>query len=220
MIKDENIGKIIGIYTILDVYDQRCKDGHLLYQCQCNICHKVLIKKLFNIKHVTCCKHMNIHWINKRIGKIFKHMAQRCYNVNYKDYRWYGAKGIKICDEWLNNPNQFEDWAIQNGYEDHLTIDRIDANKNYSPDNCQWISLEDNSRKAGKVTWITVEAKTLTGRQWADKLQIGTNTINSFVRQYGINKTKELIEAMLKEPPPTKYRKSHQSWFSVYGIET
>lgn len=219
MIKDENIGKIIGIYTILDVCSQRCKDGHLLYQCQCNICNKVFTKKLFDIKYATCCRHMNIHWTNKRIGKIFKHMVMRCYNANYKDYRWYGAKGIKICDEWLNNPNQFENWAIKNGYEDHLTIDRIDANKDYSPDNCQWIPLKDNSRKAGKVTWITIEDETLTGRQWADKLQIGINAINRLVRQYGIDKTKELIRAMLKEPLSTKHRKSNQSLFSVYGIE-
>ena len=69
------------------------------------------------------------------------------------------------------------------------------------------------------VNWIIVENNKLTGKQWANYLGIRENTINTAVREYGINKTKELISAMLKDPPSTKHRKSHQTWFSVYGIE-
>ena len=50
-------------------------------------------------------------------------MKQRCYNPNEKSYKWYGAKGIKICDEWINSPKSFEEWSLQNGYNDNLTID-------------------------------------------------------------------------------------------------
>lgn len=172
MIKDKNIGETFGIYTILDVCDKRATDGHLLYKCQCNFCKNIFIRRLFDAKRTTQCKHIEIHWCNRRIGDIFNLMILRCYNSNNKDYRWYGGKGIKVCDEWRNNPLIFEEWALKNGYDDTLTIDRIDSDKDYCPYNCQWISLVENCRKAGIVTWISVGGKTLTGRQWADYLEI------------------------------------------------
>ena len=147
-------------------------------------------------------------------------MIERCYKPDDKSYRWYGAKGIKICNEWLQDPTIFEKWALDNGYKDGLTIDRIDADKDYNPENCRWISLEENSRRAGNVNWITVNNIVLTGRQWAAKLSLGTNAINTAIRERGYDKTIELIKAMLKEPPLTKHRKPHQTWFDVYGIET
>jgi hypothetical protein len=109
--------------------------------------------------------------------------------------------------------------AIKNGYNDNLTIDRINANYDYCPDNCQWIPLIENSRKAGRVNWIDVNGEVLTGRQWSEKLGLGVNTINTALRDYGLIKTIELICAMLQEPPSVKHRKSHQTWFSVYNIE-
>jgi hypothetical protein len=69
------------------------------------------------------------------------------------------------------------------------------------------------------VNWIELDDKNMTGRQWADYLHIGTNTINRIIREYGLDKTKELISAMMKDPPSTKQRKSNQTWFSVYGIQ-
>lgn len=217
---DKNIGKTFGIYTILGLRPERNNDGHLLYVCECNICHTNLIRRLVDVKRRNKeCKHTNVHWQNVRIGRAFINMVNRCYNPQCKDYKWYGEKGVCICDEWLNNPRIFEEWSLNNGYANNLTIDRIDENLNYCPENCRWIPMEDNSRRAGKVTWITVGDKTLTGRQWAEKFNLGVNTINTSIRNHGLNKTKELIEAMLKEPPSTKRRKSHQTWFDVYGIQ-
>ena len=80
--------------------------------------------------------------------------------------------------------------------------------------------MQENARRAGSVSWITIEGITLTGRQWSEKLQLGVNMINMAIRKYGLDKTKELIIAMLQEPPSTKQRKSNQTWFSVYGIQT
>lgn len=216
----KNIGKTFGIYTILGLHPEKDKDGHWLYVCECNICHTNLVRRLVDIKRRNKeCKHTNFHWQKVRIGRAFFNMMNRCYNPQCKDYRWYGEKGVRICDEWLNNPKTFEEWSLNNGYTDSLTIDRIDENLNYCPENCRWIPMEDNSRRAGKVTWITIGDKTLTGRQWAEKFNLGVNTINTSIRNHGLDKTKELIEAMLKEPPSTKHRKSHQTWFDVYGIQ-
>ena len=226
-----HIGEVHGIYTIIDMLNEKDKYGHWIYKCVCNECgfekfsHYGAISGKYK---ATKCTHLRANgeyitygykWNNERIGKIFQGMFSRCYDINDKSYRWYGEKGIGICKEWRESPKLFEIWAINNGYDDHLTIDRIESDKDYCPENCQWITLSENARRAGMVNWIIVENNKLTGKQWANYLGIGENTINTAVREYGINKTKELISAMLKDPPSTKHRKSHQTWFSVYGIE-
>lgn len=216
--EDKNVGKTFGIYTILSVHKNKDKDGHALYNCRCNTCNGLFVRRLYYIKHTKECHHTNLSWINRRIGQIYANMKNRCYNTDRKDYCWYGKKGICICDEWLENPLLFEEWSLNNGYGDDLTIDRIESDKDYCPENCRWIPMVENSRRAGVVRWITVDNTTLTGRQWADKLHIGTNIINTCVREHGIDKTIELIAAMLKDPPANKKRMPTQSWFSVYGI--
>lgn len=227
-----HIGETHGIYTIVDVLNEKDKYGHYIYKAVCGICgHEKYAHygAISGQKSVTTqCKHLRANgqhltyghiWDNKRIARIFNHMVDRCYNVNNKDYHWYGEKGIGICQAWLDSPLLFEKWALENGYQDQLTIDRIDADKDYYPDNCQWVTLEVNARKAGKVNWITVKDKTLTGKQWSKKLGIGINTINRIVRNYGLDKAIELIEAMLKYPHKISERKSNQNWFDVYGIQ-
>jgi len=77
-------------------------------------------------------------------------MKSRCYNTNNTKYYLYGGKNITICKEWLENYDNFKTWSIKNGYEPNkkLSIDRINSNKNYEPNNCQWITVSENSAKA------------------------------------------------------------------------
>ena len=226
---DNYVGQDIGIYHIEFLCDHRDNDGHKLYHAKCKYCGYESDMRLSNIKHATICKHKNrvgnfidfrSSWKNNRLNMIFKNMQDRCLNPNCKDYRWYGAKGIGIYQQWLDAPKSFEEWALNNGYADGLTIDRIESDKDYCPDNCRWITLEENSRRAGKVNWITVNGETLTGKQWAEKLGIGINIINTAIRKNGLELTIELIKAMLKDPPNKKQRKPHDAWFSIYGIHT
>ena len=226
----KHIGEKHGIYTIIDVLPQPDKYGHYQYKCICNECGYVKYTHHGSVagpNHViTKCNHLRSDGNfkvkrkinNDRIDMIFTHMITRCYNKKSKSYRFYGEKGIKICDEWLLNPKSFEQWALQNGYSENLTIDRIDAKKDYAPDNCQWIPLEENARKAGKVNWITINGETLTGRQWSEKLGLGINRINTWIREYGEDITIELLKEMIKDPPINKCREPSQSWFEVYGI--
>ena len=91
------------------------------------------------------------HGLSKtRLYNIYSGMKQRCYNPNSQAYPLYGGKGITICDEWLgdNGLQNFFDWSLSHGYNENLTIDRIDSGKGYSPDNCQWITASANSKRA------------------------------------------------------------------------
>lgn len=105
---------------------------------------------------------------NRRIYRAYYNMKQRCHNKNCDTYPRYGGKGICVCDEWLNSYAAFKDWAINNGYADDLTVDRIDPKKGYSPDNCQWITKSENSKKAWQDTGSKVYAK----NWWAYKARL------------------------------------------------
>lgn len=83
----------------------------------------------------------------EKLYNIYAQMKRRCNKPSCKDYKWYGGKGIKICDEW-KEAQAFYIWAVNNGYRDGLSIDRIDSNKNYSPDNCRWITISENAQRA------------------------------------------------------------------------
>lgn len=93
-----------------------------------------------------------------RLERIYKCMHTRCYNEKHRSYRNYGARGIKISDEWLEKQGEinFYKWSLSNGYEDNLTIDRIDPNGNYEPSNCRWSDYKEqnnNKRTTIKVLY-------------------------------------------------------------------
>lgn len=123
-----------------------------------------------------------------RLGGIFLHMKDRCYNPNSDSYKHYGARGITICEEWYTPHSHkgsrvFRKWALENGYADNLTIDRIDVNKGYSPDNCRWIPRSLQNRNKRNNRFITYNGKTQTIAEWSKELKIPTKTL-----QYRLNK--------------------------------
>ena len=81
------------------------------------------------------------------IYKVWAAMKQRCYNENYPEYYYYGGRGISICVEWKDYPRIFVEWALNNGWEKGLFIDRINNDGNYEPDNCQWITQSENTKR-------------------------------------------------------------------------
>jgi len=85
-----------------------------------------------------------------RLYAIWNSMKERCHNTNNLSYKYYGKKGIGVCDEWKDDYLAFKKWALANGYADNLTIDRIDNNGSYEPLNCQWITKSENSIKSHK----------------------------------------------------------------------
>lgn len=94
---------------------------------------------------------------NTRLHRIWKAMHSRCYNKKYHAYKYYGGRGITICEEWLHNFKTFYDWAMANGYEENLTIDRIDPNGNYSPNNCRWVTMELQNKNKRAPNGFTIK---------------------------------------------------------------
>lgn len=225
----ENIvGKNIGIYEVLYECNHRANDGHKLYHVRCSKCGyetNKLKSELFKKEENKVCRHKTVYgayiqyhmrWQNKRIGRIYSGIKTRCYNKNDKAYRWYGAKGIKLCEEWIKEPLAFEKWSLENGYQDQLTIDRIDEKEDYCPENCRWIKLLDNSKYKSTTHIIVVDGVSHTGREWAEVLDLGTNTINKMFRE---NEEAQVIEFIRRrQNDKTRKRRSKQTWFSVYDI--
>lgn len=81
-----------------------------------------------------------------RLYRIWSGMKKRCYNPRYESYHAYGGRGIEVCGKWKNTYLAFKKWALNNGYQDNLTIDRIDVDDNYRPENCQWVTSSANSK--------------------------------------------------------------------------
>lgn len=208
----------IGIWENVTKTEKRAKDKHVLYYAKCRFCGKERITTLSNLKQAKTCKHIKTGIKNKRISSIFLDMKRRCYNNSEKSFRFYGAKGIKVCDEWLENPKLFEQWSFENGYECNLSIDRIDSNKNYSPDNCRWITKEDNARYKSTTIVINASGMSKSGKEWANFLGIGQNTINNYRRKYGEKITTEFIEYVIKNGLP-KINKN-QSYMSFFMNKT
>lgn len=96
-----------------------------------------------------------------RLHRIWVKMKQRCHNPNDPDYvKWYGSRGITVCEEWKNDFKAFYDWSMSHGYSDDLTIDRIDNDGNYEPNNCRWVDYKfqaNNRRNNVKYEGSTIE---------------------------------------------------------------
>lgn len=116
-----------------------------------------------------------------RLNRIYGNMKSRCYNPKTQHYADYGGRGITVCDEWLNKEKvktatkgwlAFEKWALENGYADNLTLDRIDNRKGYNPENCRWVSMKEQSNNTRRNYFVTYKGKTQTLAQWCDELDI------------------------------------------------
>lgn len=160
---------------------KNCADEYWLCKCECGNGRLKSIRSsdLYQdkIRSCGCLVSANKSNINKRLRKIYADMKQRCYNERNCSYKHYGAKGVKIHKAWLDDPNKFYEWAMKNGYEDNLTIDRIDAHKNYTPKNCRWVSKSEQAINKRETVYIVVNGKKKSISEWASLSEI---TIDEF----------------------------------------
>lgn len=164
--------------------------SHLLtgHTTSCGCFWKESIKKKLT-------KHNQSH---TRLHDIWMGILKRCYNPNAKRYKIYGAKGIRICDEWKNDFSCFYQWAIENGYKDNLTIDRIDNNKNYEPENCRWVDYKTQARNKSSNTLLTFNGETHCISEWAEITGISAFAISQRLRVLNWSVEKTLTKPVRK----------------------
>lgn len=172
------IGKHFGTLTVVateKVYRGKTTAYNWICLCDCGNITSVNPYKLIHGKTISCgCEKRNrIISFNKEtkvkhngrkdnLYAIWKGMKQRCYNENCFDYHNYGERGIEVCDQWLSDYASFRDWSIKNGYERGLSIDRVDVNGNYSPDNCRWVGCFEQSNNRRNNVRYNYEGEMLT----------------------------------------------------------
>lgn len=120
-----------------------------------------------------------------RIDNIYYHMVGRCYNPKDISYRRYGAKGITVCDEWMKDKESFFKWAFDNGYKDDLTIERVDSNKGYCPENCRWATYLEQSNNISTNVRLEVDGVSHTITEWSRISGIKPGTIWARLNNYG-----------------------------------
>lgn len=118
-----------------------------------------------------------------RLYRIYCGIKQRCKNSNSKDFHNYGARGIELCMEWDDSFENFFAWAMNNGYKDKLSIDRIDNNGNYCPTNCRWATVKKQARNRRTNHNVTINGVTRTAIEWAETNGIKKQTILSRLRR-------------------------------------
>ena len=206
------IGKKFGRLEVISFsHKDKYYKKYYVCKCCCGNFTTVLQKNLIsgNTKSCGCL------WKEKKKKSLTKHnmrhstlygkwagMIQRTKNKNKKDYKNYGGRGIKVCEEWSNKKygsSNFISWALKKGYRDGLTIDRIDVNGNYCPENCRWIGLKEQQRNKRNNNFITYKGKTLCATDW--------ETLMGFRR--GLIYARQKLGWSVEKILTTKSRQSH-----------
>ena len=211
MAKEDLTGKVFGRLTVLKEAEERSKKGYIQWICQCSCENKTIIVvpsnrlKSKKTQSCGCLQKETISKMNKeraqyseedrnnRLFRIWKGMLARTSYKSQKSYKDYGERGITVCDEWKNNFFIFKDWAFKNGYSDDLTIDRINNNGNYCPENCKWSTRKGQENNQRSNIIISFEGESHTAAQWAEIMGITKSCIYKRIQR------KKPIEIVLKE---------------------
>lgn len=175
-------GKKFGKLQVLEKdYSHGNHETWWLCQCDCGNIKSVRQSPLVNYRVSSCgcykrellIKKHYIHGLtDSRLHIIWMAMRQRCNIETNKLFRYYGGRGIKVCDEWNKDFISFYNWAIKNGYQDNLTIDRIDVNGDYEPSNCCWIPQKEQCRNRRNTIYVTHDGQKKPLSEWAEILEI------------------------------------------------
>lgn len=142
-------GQKINNWEVLSLNYSDDKNKYWLCVCNCGNVRYIRQSILLSSKQKKCrkCTKITHGFTHHPLYKKWQDILYRCYNSNCKEYKWYGDKGVVMCDEWKNNPKSFIIWCIQHGWKNDLTIDRIDNDGNYEPSNCWFITRSENSKR-------------------------------------------------------------------------
>lgn len=201
------IGKRYGRLVVLSYSHSVGYRKYYLCQCDCGKQTCVLKGNIMSGKQVSCgcyrlqalTQAIKLPDGYSHLGRIFYQMKRRCYDKSSNRYYRYGGRGIKICDEWLSDINCFRRWAVENGYKEGLSIDRIDNDKDYCPDNCRWVTPEEQCNNTSRTVMIEYNGKKQTITQWANELNIPTSTLHNRIRVHGWSVERALTQPVRKQ---------------------
>lgn len=158
-----------------------------------------------------------------RLYDMWSNMKQRCSYKKRRDYRYYGGKGVKVCDEWHEYKN-FEKWALENGYKEGLSIDRIDFDGNYEPLNCRFVEPEEQQRNKSNNVNLTHNGKTQILSEWAREYNIHCRTLKSRLELgYTIEQALNKEKGRELNSPLHLYKgeeKTLTQWADLYNMST
>lgn len=175
-------GQKFGRLLVVSFDECKSRYGVSYYLCKCDCGNTKSIRgnllKNGSIQSCTCLQKERTSQASithgdsaSKLYRVWYGIKSRCYNRNSSAYKWYGERGIKICDEWMKYEN-FKSWSITNGYRIGLTIDRINVNGNYEPNNCRWATVKEQCNNMRKNITITHNGFTLTPPQWSELIGI------------------------------------------------
>lgn len=192
----DKTGQKFGRLTVLRRGPNKGKETRWICRCDCGnetITHAASLRKPSGIscgcrrKEVSAELMRNLtlsHGESRtRLYVVWREMRYRCNTSTCDAYPGYGGRGISVCPEWNTSFEAFRDWAVANGYQDHLTIDREDNDGNYEPGNCRWITKQAQSNNRRSSLYLTHNGETMTAVDWARKTGINRQTIYSRIRQ-------------------------------------
>ena len=118
----------------------------------------------------------------KRLYHVWLSMRERCHNQNHKHYSRYGGRGISVCDEWADY-SVFREWALSNGYSDNLTLDRVNNDSDYNPENCRWATRKEQANNRCSNRIITVDGESHNIQWWVEKTGLPRHVVDGRVRR-------------------------------------
>lgn len=180
-------GQKFGRLTVIELLSER-KNAEKVYRCKCDCGNYTNVRsgslKQGLTRSCGCLGREQVISCNTTHGKrytriygIWKTMKTRCNNKNSPKYKNYGSRGIVVCDEWRNDFEAFYNWAMNNGYRDDLSIDRIDNDGNYSPDNCKWSTPKQQVRNRRNTVCLTYNRETKSLAEWCEILNLNYHTV-------------------------------------------
>ena len=184
-------GQKFGRLTVLSRAENR--NHHTYWNCVCE-CGAFSVVTSYHLTHgrtkscgclrsdATILSHTTHGLTEHPLYKVWRAMKERCYLPTNKRFEHYGGRGIKVCDEWKDDFVAFFEWSIRNGYEEGLSIDRINVDGNYEPNNCRWITMDEQSRNKTSNILLTYNGKTQCIAEWSREVGIKEATIRRRIK--------------------------------------
>ena len=203
-ITGKRFGRLVAIERVADSFTPSNR-RIIRYKCYCDCGKEKIVDKwhLTSGKTISCGCYQHERQIecntthgmrDTRLYYIWCGMKQRCKDKTRMDY---GGKGISICDEWKDDFQAFYDWSVNNGYRDDLSIDRIDVNGNYEPDNCRWADAYTQMNNTTRNHYITIDGETKTLIQWSRLSGINQATIRTRIKR-GMDEKSAVFTPLMK----------------------